>query len=110
MRTPPAPTNIRQEARKLWREVYQGFDLDAEGKATLTVAVISLSRFLDAREQLDKHGLTFTTQSGQVKKHPLVEVEKISRAGFLASMAALGLQWSEEEEKRRPGRPPGLGS
>ena len=87
-RIPKAPKNIRPEASKLWRQVHHDFDIDPEATQILTVAVISLSRFLDIRETIDREGSTYETPTGQLKKHPGLEVEKIARQGFFISNEA----------------------
>jgi P27 family predicted phage terminase small subunit len=108
-KVPHAPKNIRPEAKQLWKQVHQDWEVDPAGQEILRVAVISLSRFLEAREIIDREGATYTTPTGQIKKHPALEVEKASRMGFLACMRELGLDY-DDEPKRGPGRPAiGLG-
>ena len=98
------PKKIRPEAKNLWKSVHKDYQIEDASREILRVACLSLSRFLEAREKLDKEGLTFTTNSGQVKKNPLIEIEKISRQGFLSAMNSLGLE-VESDNKNRPGRP-----
>ena len=102
---PHAPRNIRPEAKQLWKQVHEDWDVDPASQEILRVAVISLSRFLEARETIDIEGATYTTPTGQIKKHPALEVEKASRMGFLAAMRDLALDYDDDEPKRGPGRP-----
>ena len=108
-RTPPYPKNLRPEAKRLWRQVHEDFELDPPGRELLRVGIMSLSNYLEARDKLAEEGMTFKTKSGQVKKHPLIEVMKFERAGFLSSMSQLGLDYNDETPKRGPGRPTVLG-
>ena len=71
----------------------------------MRVACDSLEAFYRARDILAKEGQTFSTTTGQVKKHPCVDICKNERSGFLSAMRQLNLQWDESEEKRGPGRP-----
>jgi P27 family predicted phage terminase small subunit len=102
-RTPSPPPKIRTEAVRLWRKVFEQWELDEDCRAMLTVAVTSYSRYLDALDILDREGLCVQFPNG-LRKHPASEIAKNERQGFISAMAALGLK-GEAEEKRRVGRP-----
>lgn len=104
----PTPVEFCDEAKTMWQEIQAGWILGPDGLPILRVACLSLSRYLEAEGILDEEGLYFTTASGQKKKHPMVEVSKNERAGFLAAMRQIDLQ-GEPEPPKRIGRPPGPG-
>ena len=105
-RTPPFEKSWRAEVKRLWRAVHSDFDIDVEAREVLRVACDSLESFYQARDTLNAEGSTFTTPTGQVKKHPACEILKNERAGFLAALRQLNLDWGPDKDpKRGPGRP-----
>ena len=106
MKPPTAPKDLCLEAKKLWRDVFAEYDVGADAREILRVGCISLTRYLQAKEILDREGLVFKTETGQVKKNPVCQIEKDSLTSFLQAMRLLGLEF-EQPKPRGPGRPPG---
>jgi P27 family predicted phage terminase small subunit len=106
LKIPQVPKNLCSEARALWRDIHNDFEVGADAREILRVGCMSLTRYLEAKEILDREGLTFKTASGQVKKHPVCSVEKDSLTSFLQAMRLLGLEF-EQPKPKGPGRPPG---
>lgn len=105
-RTNQAPKHLSSEAKKIWAEILTEYSIDdAAGLRILRVALESFDRAQAAREAIDKDGLTVIDKAGQIKSHPLLPIERDSRAAFLAGIKALQLDL--EPLRDRPGRPPG---
>jgi P27 family predicted phage terminase small subunit len=100
------PSHLSKEAKKIWAELLSEYDItDAAGLRILRVALESFDRAQAARQTIDKDGMTTTDKFGQIKPHPLLPIERDSRAAFLAGLKALNLDL--EPLRDRPGRPGG---
>ncbi len=94
----------KPEVKRFWHDILNEFEFDDSLLTVLRTAANALQRLLDAQEIIDKEGLTFTSDSGVIKKHPAIEVEKVSRAGFLQAFKTLNLDYFPDE--RRPAHRP----
>jgi len=100
------PGHLSKEGQEIWREILQEYAIDdATGLRILRVALEAFDRAQAARTAIDKDGLTVIDKAGQIKSHPLLPIERDSRAAFLAGMKALNLDL--EPLKNGPGRPAG---
>lgn len=98
------PGHLSKEGQEIWREILQEYTIDdAAGLRILRVALEAFDRAQAARTAIDKDGLTVIDKAGQIKSHPLLPIERDSRAAFLAGMKALNLDL--EPLRDRPGRP-----
>ena len=105
---PSAKAKWHAETKKFFRTTHAEWDYPDDEERVLCATCENLDMFWRATEQLDSEGLTFTTETGQVKKHPATEIQKTAWAGFLAGCRLLGICSKQSEEpKRGPGRPPG---
>src|SRR5512139_1316831 len=103
---PAAQKTWTKEARTLWRDVLKEWTIGPDSLEVLRTACDSLDRYIKAKKILDTEGLTFTTNSGQVKKHPCCEIVKNERAGFLSAMKALNLSSGDgDDDEPYLGRP-----
>lgn len=101
-----APNHLSKEARRIWKEILEEYDIaDAAGLHILRVALEAYDRAQAAREAIDQDGMTLKDKFGQTKPHPLLPIERDSRAAFLAGLKALNLDL--EPLRDRPGRPAG---
>ena len=101
-----APKHLTPEARRIWKGIIDEYDIDdAAGLNILRVSLEAFDRAQTARAQIDIDGMTVQDKAGQVKPHPLLPVERDSRAAFLAGLKALNLDL--EPLRNSPGRPPG---
>jgi phage terminase small subunit len=101
----PAPQGYTTEARRLWRQVVQGWALDPPALVILDSACRALMRVRQAQELLGRDGIVMTDRFGQPKPHPAVLVERDSKQTLLRNIRALNLDL--EPLRDRPGRPPG---
>lgn len=90
----------------MWAEILKEYSIDdAAGLRILRVALEAYDRAQAARASIDRDGMTVHDKFGQVKPHPLLPIERDSRAAFLAGLKALNLDL--EPLQSRPGRPNG---
>jgi hypothetical protein len=90
----------------VWSEILKEYSIDdAAGLRILRVALEAFDRAQAARAAIDKEGMTVMDKFGQIKPHPLLPIERDSRAAFLAGLKALNLDL--EPLQTRPGRPSG---
>jgi P27 family predicted phage terminase small subunit len=100
------PKHLSAEARKMGREIAAEYGIeDAAGLRILVSGLEAWDRATQARQAIDREGMTLTDRWGQVKTHPLCTVERDARAQFLASLKQLNLDLEPLRDK--PGRPPG---
>ena len=101
-----APSHLSKEAKKIFKDLCAEYGIDdVAGLRILRVALEAFDRAQAAREAIEKDGMTVTDKFNQVKPHPLLPVERDSRAAFLAGLKHLNLDL--EPLKSRPGRPEG---
>ena len=102
---PKPPKNLSAEAKRWWKKIVSGWELDDAGFLVLENALESFDRMRQAQEMLAKVGLVTTDRFGQQKVHPAVLVERDAKAGLLRALRALNLQIEPLHDT--PGRPPG---
>jgi phage terminase small subunit len=102
---PRPPAGYTPEARKLWRDVLEGWSIDPAAMVLLDGACTALMRVRQAQAMLATAGIVSTDRFGQVKAHPAVIVEQNAKQTLLQSLKALNLDL--EPLRDRPGRPPG---
>ncbi|MFC1660329.1 hypothetical protein ACFL3S_02535 [Gemmatimonadota bacterium] len=89
------PDDLSEESRRLW-EAATG-DEPARWKPTMVALLNEGLRARDraqqARAVLEREGVSFTSDSGLVRAHPLLRVEKDASGLFLRIWRALGLEW-----------------
>lgn len=101
-----APKHLSGEAKKIWKDLLDEYGIeDIAGLKILHVALEAFDRAQAARAAIDKEGMTVTDKFKQVKPHPLLPIERDSRAAFLAGLKALQLDLEPLRDK--PGRPEG---
>ena len=104
--TPRYGKKWSKEAKNLWRSIHADYDIDAHQVEILRAACEALSRMHQARDILILEGLTFTTSTGAIRKHPACSIEKDSHTQFIQSIKALGIEKAVAGAAARgPGRP-----
>ena len=100
------PVHLSKEAKAIWKDLLAEYGIDdVAGLRILRVALESFDRAQSARVSIDRIGLLVKDKFGQVKPHPLLPIERDSRAAFLAGLKALNLDLEPLRDK--PGRPGG---
>ena len=101
------PKHLTKEAKKIWRQLCKEWEFEPDQLLILRVGLEAFDRLQEARLVLNTEGLTITSITGKgvarKSKHPALEAEKTSRAGFLQAMRMLGLDISSPGQIGRPG-------
>ena len=109
MKTKPklkAPKHLKSETRLWWESVVSEFELEPHHVRILVLAAGVWDRCTEAREILDREGLTFVDRFGQPVSRPEVAIERDSRIAFARLIRELDL---DTDPPRQSGRPPRLG-
>ena len=97
---------LSKEAKKLRKDIVSAyFFRDAASFAVLDTACQAYDLMREAKEQIDKDGLTVQGDRGGVKAHPLLRVVAGARTSFLSAIKQLELDPNPEEPPRKPGAP-----
>jgi P27 family predicted phage terminase small subunit len=90
--SPKAPAHLDIVERKLWGRILAENTIDgAAALSLLHAAMESHQRARTCRETIDKEGAVYHDRFDQPKPHPLLSVERDSRAAFLSAMRSLSL-------------------
>jgi P27 family predicted phage terminase small subunit len=100
------PDHLSLEAKKLYKDLIREYGIeDTAGLKILRVSCEAFDRAQSARREIDKDGMAVHDRWGQTKVHPLLAIERDSRAAFLSGIKALNLDLEPLRDK--PGRPGG---
>ncbi|MEQ8813544.1 MAG: phage terminase small subunit P27 family [Thalassobaculum sp.] len=104
--TPSAPSHLSTEAKSWWRKVVTEYEIsDDTGLLLLQTALESFDRMRSAQRVIKREGQSIRDRFGFPRAHPLLTVERDSRAGMLAALKQMNLDL--EPLNDRPGRPGG---
>jgi hypothetical protein len=96
-----APVHLAAEEAELYGQIVRAYGLrDEVSLKILEEACGSLQRARLARESIDRDGMTFADSKGKPKPHPLLVVERDSRAAALAAFRQLNLELPRTLSKR----------
>ena len=99
-----APSHLSPEAKKIWKKLVTEYGIsDAGGLEILRAGLEAFDRAQSARAKIDKTGLMYFDRFKSPKMHPLLPVERDSRAAFLQALKQLCL---DVEPIKSIGRPP----
>src|SRR5262249_39520448 len=79
---PAAPRHLSTASRAWWRAIVTGFELPEHALQLLTAAGEQWDRAVQAREVLDREGLTYTDRFGQPAKRPEVSIQREATIAF----------------------------
>lgn len=95
------PKHLSARSKKLWDELVPARAKSPERQALLQTALEALDRADQAREILDREGLTTKNETtGVVHVHPLVRAEKDARKLFVRIWDQLSLEWRYDIDGR----------
>jgi P27 family predicted phage terminase small subunit len=90
---PPPPDHLGEPERAIWRRVFEDFKHSTHLAAdVLRSGLESHQRARECREAIERDGATVEGRDGQLRAHPLLAVERDSRAAWLAAIKLLGLE------------------
>lgn len=108
MPTPPEPPpHLTPQTAEWWRTVLKDYELEGHHLRLLQSAAETWDRMQQAREMIDRDGLTVPTGDGGMKAHPCVAIERDTRLAFARLVRELDLDAGAPAERSRP---PALGS
>ena len=80
------------------------FEFTPSELETLRIACHALTRLRKAEQELDAQGMTFVSNTGQIRANPLNLICKNERAGYLGAIRLLGIPAEGQKELgRKPG-------
>jgi P27 family predicted phage terminase small subunit len=97
---PVPPAYLATEEAALFTQVVRDFPFDEVRLRILAEGCASLQRAREARETVDRDGMTVRDAKGQLKAHPLLTVERDARAAALAAFRQLNLETPKALTKR----------
>jgi len=105
--TPRAPAHLQEETRRWWRQVMADYVLESHHIKLLTAAAEAWDRLQQAREAIDREGITIPTGGGGLKAHPAVAIERDSRLAYARLLRELDLDAAPAPSGKRPPSLPG---
>jgi len=88
------PDGLSDQAKKLFIRLQKEWAIsDSAGVLTLTTLVQAADRLWEAQRLLKAEGCITTDRWGQKKAHPATTIEREARAGMLACLKSLSLDW-----------------
>jgi hypothetical protein len=88
--------------RRWWGAVIAEYELEEHHVRLLTLAAESWDRATQAREAIDREGLTYVDRFGTPRVRPEVAVERDSRIAFARLLRELSLDVEPPAEVRPP--------
>jgi P27 family predicted phage terminase small subunit len=102
---PKPPQNLSEEAARWWGNLQKEYKIaDQGGLFLLQSAMESFDRMRQAQKQLEAEGATIKDQTGALKQHPAILIEKSARAAMLQSFKMLNLDILPQLKVGRPGK------
>jgi P27 family predicted phage terminase small subunit len=99
-----APAGLSAEARRWWRQLVEEYEIeDSGGRLILLTMFEAFDRMRAAQKIISEEGETVKDRFEQLKAHPMVAVERDSRAAFYAGLRALNLDLEPLKAIGRPG-------
>jgi P27 family predicted phage terminase small subunit len=89
--TEKPPDHLSREARKIWKDVCEGWTMDARSLPLLRCALESWDEMQRCRKIIDETGMAHKLPTGAFRKNPACEILSKARDGFLRSWQSLNL-------------------
>jgi P27 family predicted phage terminase small subunit len=99
------PRDYSPEAKRVWRELMENWNLDPAARPLLDTVCRALMRVREAQQLLARDGLVVRDRFGQAKPHPAAAIERDAQQTLLRNLRALNLDLEPLHD--RPGRPGG---
>lgn len=101
---PRPPTHLSAKARRIWTDVHDRYELDAEDVASLTMALDAFDLAHRARNRIERDGHVVEGRGGVLRVHPSFDVLKSAWAAWVAFVRALELPDLDAEPQPRSRR------
>jgi P27 family predicted phage terminase small subunit len=96
------PAHLTPETAAWWNAVLMEYALEPHHLRLLRLACEAWDRTQQAREILDRDGLTTETESGGLKAHPCIGIERDARLAFARLLRELDLDAETPADRARP--------
>jgi|SRR6516162_286746 P27 family predicted phage terminase small subunit len=103
---PPPPAHLSAPAREWWETTINRYELQPHHLKLLELCLQAWDRWEQAREQIERDGLTVPGREGGMRPHPCVGIERDARLAVARLVRELDLD-AEPPVSERVG-PPGL--
>ena len=97
-----APKHLHRATKKWYREVVAEWGLEEHHIRILIGACEAWDRGVQAREVIDREGLTYEDRFGAPRARPEIAVERDARIAFLRAIRELDLDVDAPLEAKRP--------
>jgi P27 family predicted phage terminase small subunit len=97
-----APEFLRPATRRWWASVVAAWELEDHHIKLLTLAAQAWDRCEQARQEIERDGLTTPTRDGGRKRHPAVAIESECRIAFARLLRELDLDLDPPSAQSRP--------
>ena len=92
-RSPTPPNHLGEPECEIWKHTFSEYDLSTDiAVDVLRTALEAHRRAREAREAIERDGMTVVGRDNQMKPHPLLAVERDARAQWLAAIKQLGIE------------------
>ena len=95
-----APKHLKPDTGKWFKSVIKDYELEPHHIRLLTLAGEAWDRCQEAREIVDKEGLTAKDRFGQLRQHPAISIERDCRIAFARLLRELNLDVESPETPR----------
>ena len=95
-----APKHLKPDTGEWFKSVIKDYELEPHHIRLLTLAGEAWDRCQEAREIVDKEGLTAKDRFGQLRQHPAISIERDCRIAFARLLRELNLDVESPETPR----------
>jgi P27 family predicted phage terminase small subunit len=93
------PQHLSKETQAWYVSICEQYVLESHHRRLLQLACEAWDRSRQAREVIERDGLTFINKHGDVKPHPCASMEQTSRIQFARLMRELNLDLAPEDSR-----------
>jgi phage terminase small subunit len=95
-----APSHLAKVEADLFARIVRSYGLhDEVSRQILEEGLTSLQRAREARETIDREGVSFRDRWGQIKANPVCAIERDARAAALSAFRQLNLEMLRPKSK-----------
>ena len=97
------PKHLSPESKRWWRQLATDYAITPHHHRVLTLACEAWDRCVSARQEIERHGLTYDDPKRGPRMRPEVVIERDSRAAFAALVKQLKLDDDDTPLPTMPG-------
>jgi P27 family predicted phage terminase small subunit len=96
------PAHLSRGAKRWWRAIMEGYDLEPHHIEILTAAAEAWDRKEEARRLIAEEGIVIRDRSGVQMTHPAVQVEDTAAVRMARLLREVGLDATPAQDLRLP--------